>query len=250
LAQDSCMVRPSCADMGYTKSATDCEGKKAIACPFDLSAYYCPEIGESCDFSEYPLTECPTGGNCTDFECGGTTQFKLESCQSGYEINEDGMTCNACDFTGYTLSSCPTGGNCSNYSCGGTKKYKLNSCKSGYTKSGTTCTACSWGDYTLSSCPANGNCTSKTCGGKTQYYLSSCKSGYYDYDNTCIACSKVCVSSSCSIAVSYNHACGCYTRCCDAYDTNRCDEDGCALAVHPPGTCPSPYVCVQCWSEV
>ncbi|MBE6452293.1 MAG: hypothetical protein E7012_02245 [Alphaproteobacteria bacterium] len=143
LAQDSCMVRPSCADMGYTKSATDCEGKKAISCPFDLSAYYCPEVGESCDFSEYPLTECPTGGNCTEFECGDIAQFKLNSCQNNYEISTDGTTCNACDFSDYTLETCPSHGNCTEFECGGTIKYKFNSCKTGYYRSGNRCKACS-----------------------------------------------------------------------------------------------------------
>ena len=142
LAQDSCMVRPSCTDMGYTKSATDCVGKKAISCPFDTTAYYCPEVGESCDFSEYPLTECPTGGNCTEFECGDIAQFKLNSCQNNYEISTDGMTCNACDFSGYTLSSCPDNGNCTSKTCGGTKKYKLNYCDSDYYQSGNECFDC------------------------------------------------------------------------------------------------------------
>ncbi|MBE6452134.1 MAG: hypothetical protein E7012_01410 [Alphaproteobacteria bacterium] len=221
LAQDSCMIRPSCANMGYTKSATDCVGKKAISCPFDTTAYYCPEVGESCDFSEYPLTECPTNGNCTIFECGGTTQYKLDSCQNSYEISSDNTTCVACDFSSYPLASCPTSGNCSNYSCGGTTKYKLNSCKSGYTKSGNTCTACSWGDYTLSSCESyRGTCSSKTCGGKKQYKYTSCVSGYYLASSDCIGCNcwteDKCKDSMGEVAYlkDWHEACGCYTKCC------------------------------------
>jgi len=220
LAQDSCMVRPSCADMGYTKSASDCVGKKAISCPFDTTAYYCPEVSENCDFSEYPLTECPTGGNCTIFECGGTTQFKLDSCQSNYEINSDSTTCVACDFSSYPLASCPTGGNCSNYSCGGTTKYKLNSCKSGYTKSGNTCTACSWGGYTASSCPYKGTCSSKTCGGKTQYKVTSCSGNYYKCGNDCCGCYCWDESECFDLHGEYgylsgwNENCECYEYCC------------------------------------
>jgi len=88
-AQDSCVDMLSCSDLGYTKTQADCKGKKYITCPFDTTAYYCPEVVENCDFSEYPLTECPNGGNCSDYECKGTTQFKLDSCQSGYEIAEN-----------------------------------------------------------------------------------------------------------------------------------------------------------------
>ncbi|MBE6453230.1 MAG: hypothetical protein E7012_07080, partial [Alphaproteobacteria bacterium] len=84
LAQDSCMVRPSCADMGYTKSATDCEGKKAISCPFDITLFYCPESG----FSEYPLETCPDNGVCSEL-----TQYKLDGCQNSYELSSDGLTC-------------------------------------------------------------------------------------------------------------------------------------------------------------
>ncbi|MBE6453239.1 MAG: hypothetical protein E7012_07125 [Alphaproteobacteria bacterium] len=89
LAQDSCMVSPSCESLGYTKSATDCVGKKAISCPFDTTLFYCPESG----FSEYPLETCPDGGVCSEL-----TQYKLDSCQNSYEISSDGLTCNACNF--------------------------------------------------------------------------------------------------------------------------------------------------------
>ncbi len=44
LAQDSCIVRPSCADMGYTKTIDDCSGKTTLKCPFDLTAVSCEEI--------------------------------------------------------------------------------------------------------------------------------------------------------------------------------------------------------------
>ncbi|MBE6453246.1 MAG: hypothetical protein E7012_07160 [Alphaproteobacteria bacterium] len=130
LAQDSCMVRPSCADMGYTKSATDCEGKKAIACPFDLSAYYCPEVGESCDFSEYPLPECPTNGNCTKLECGGATLYKLDSCQSGYVMKPDKASCQSCGFEAdwYYSDWCPNNGYCEEVTCGGLTKYVVQDC--------------------------------------------------------------------------------------------------------------------------
>ncbi|MBE6452009.1 MAG: hypothetical protein E7012_00770 [Alphaproteobacteria bacterium] len=161
LAQDSCMVRPSCADMGYIKSANDCEGKKAIACPFDTTLFYCPESG----FSEYPLETCPDGGVCLEL-----TQYKLDGCQNSYELSSDGLTCNACNFTNYPLSSCDANGTCSNYTCGNVTKYKLDSCNSGYTQSGNTC---------VNNNPCAGY---YECGGEWQY----CE-GY-----TCSADSNMC----------------------------------------------------------
>jgi len=216
LAQDSCMVRPSCADMGYTKSATDCEGKKAISCPFDTTLFYCPESG----FSEYPLETCPDGGVCLEL-----TQYKLNSCQNSYELSSDGLTCNACNFTNYPLSTCDANGTCSDYTCGNVTKYKLDSCKSGYNKSGNTCVvACSLSGYTLTSCPKNGNCTSKTCDGTTKYKLNSCKSGYIQSGNSCISCSSICIDeSSCEYPSDINNnTCGCATQCCERYYT--CEE--------------------------
>ena len=46
-AQDSCIVRPSCADMGYDKTTSECDGKKMLKCPFDLSAVSCEEEDSS-----------------------------------------------------------------------------------------------------------------------------------------------------------------------------------------------------------
>ncbi|MBE6452693.1 MAG: hypothetical protein E7012_04310 [Alphaproteobacteria bacterium] len=274
LAQDSCMVRPSCADMGYTKSATDCVGKKAISCPFDLSAYYCPEVGESCDFSEYPLTECPTGGNCTEFECGGTTQYKLDNCQNSYELSSDGLICNACNFTNYPLSTCDANGTCSNYKCGNITKYKLDSCNSGYeiSSDNTTCTACNFTSYPLSSCDANGSCSSYTCDGVTKYKLNSCKSGYYKSGNTCIYdpcyyavdldcdydcayyndecnvceecmpdCDSICIDEdSCIRGLDFDITCDCYTSCCEQLYT--CEE-ACADEIGTRGCLETMCIC-------
>ncbi|MBE6452647.1 MAG: hypothetical protein E7012_04080 [Alphaproteobacteria bacterium] len=201
LAQESCMIRPSCANMGYTKSATDCVGKDFIRCPFDKSAYYCPEAGESCDFSEYPLTECPTGGNCTEFECDGITQYKLNSCQNSYELSFDGLTCNACNFTNYPLSTCDANGTCSDYKCGNVTKYKLDSCESGYELDGNSCTlfdpweslantfgyCCSNSRAASPECPSNANCTTTP---EDTYCIMQCDPGYQLTQTTPCYCSE------------------------------------------------------------
>jgi len=103
LAQTSCVTPPTCAEIGYTQTESECAGKEIVHCPFDLSVVFCP----ACDFSEYPLTECPTGGNCTNTTCDGTTKYKLNSCNSGYTMS--GNTC-VVDCSGY-------------YSCGGDWQY-------------------------------------------------------------------------------------------------------------------------------
>jgi len=213
LAQDSCMVRPSCADMGYTKSASDCIGKKAIACPFDLSAYYCPEVGESCDFSEFPLTECPANGNCTDFECEGTTQYKLDSCNSCYVISENNCIYNDCCDYNYTVENLDEGfekcenivvqygqlDSCADLQCSSDtlkqdfyKVFPIITCDYGkaikaYDFEGDTyiCEQCDFSSYPLASCPSNGNCSNYSCGGNTKYKLDSCNSGYNKKGNTC-----------------------------------------------------------------
>ncbi|MBE6452690.1 MAG: hypothetical protein E7012_04295 [Alphaproteobacteria bacterium] len=194
----------------------------------------------------------PTGGNCSNITCDGTTKYKLNSCNSGY--TQSGDTCNLdCDFSSYPLSSCPSNGTCSNYSCGGTTQYKLESCNSGYQMNSakTKCSACSFSGYSLTSCPSRGTCSSKSCGGTTKYKLDSCKTGYKvnsagtkceacdygDYtltscptNETCekktcggktmyrIADCSACIDMSvCSDGGSLNSACDCYEYCCDDF---------------------------------
>ncbi|MBQ9732223.1 MAG: leucine-rich repeat protein [Alphaproteobacteria bacterium] len=69
LAQDSCIVRPSCADMGYTKTESQCEGKDSIKCPFDLTALFCHE-NESSEIEPDPEPiECDFGYLSQNGEC-------------------------------------------------------------------------------------------------------------------------------------------------------------------------------------
>ncbi|MBE6453184.1 MAG: hypothetical protein E7012_06845 [Alphaproteobacteria bacterium] len=189
VSAQTCQQPPSCESLGYTKSVDDCGDIKYLTCPFDSSKVYCLEVGETCDFIEYPLTECPTGGNCTKFECKETIQhiqYKLDSCQSGY--TKSGNSC--CNFSSYPLASCPTGGNCTEYECDGTTKYKLRNCKTGYVKKGNICISCDSIEYRHTSCPSNGNCSYITCNGTTKYKLDSCKTGYrkegYNCDDECV----------------------------------------------------------------
>ena len=48
-----CSVRPSCADLGYTQTETDCAGKFILKCPFDSEAAFCG--------GEKPAVTCAVG---------------------------------------------------------------------------------------------------------------------------------------------------------------------------------------------
>ena len=37
----TCAVVPTCEDLGYTFSATNCNGKKILKCPFDQTKFFC-----------------------------------------------------------------------------------------------------------------------------------------------------------------------------------------------------------------
>ena len=43
----TCVTPPSCEELGYTKSASDCEGMESLLCPFDKSKYYCVDVAGS-----------------------------------------------------------------------------------------------------------------------------------------------------------------------------------------------------------
>ena len=45
LAQN-CTSSTRCAELGYKKSASDCDGMESLVCPFDSSKYFCSEAGD------------------------------------------------------------------------------------------------------------------------------------------------------------------------------------------------------------
>ena len=46
-AAQTCIKTPSCADLGYTKTAADCAGKTVLKCPLDNTQVYCPGYEET-----------------------------------------------------------------------------------------------------------------------------------------------------------------------------------------------------------
>ena len=168
-----CSVIPTCAEMGFTKSVTDCDGKTLLRCPFDITndnAVFCPD-GITIDES-YNLDACPANAVCD--EQGG--KFKFQGCETGYTQTEEN-TC--CSDSYYNLTSKPD--NATFEQCG--NKYHLTSCNDGYGEENGTCVLLCSQDYSLDTCPTNGNCTE--CGGKQK--LESCTNGYTVSGNTCIA---------------------------------------------------------------
>jgi len=47
VSAQSCQQPPTCAEMGYTKSESDCTGKTTLKCPFDLTKVSCDDASES-----------------------------------------------------------------------------------------------------------------------------------------------------------------------------------------------------------
>ena len=43
----TCATVPTCDELGYDLSASDCTGKKALKCPFDNTKFYCLDGGET-----------------------------------------------------------------------------------------------------------------------------------------------------------------------------------------------------------
>ena len=56
----------TCAELGFTQTSAECEGKKMLLCPFDKSAVFCGKV-ETCtkkDCTGYTLASCPEGDYC------------------------------------------------------------------------------------------------------------------------------------------------------------------------------------------
>ena len=177
-----CNTIPTCAEIGYTKTATDCEGKVMLRCPFDITndnAVFCAD-GELCS-DEFNLDACPANGDCE--ECGGKQKFN--GCNSGYSL-ADGNVC--CSDEYYNLDNKPD--NATVEQCG--NKYHFTGCSTGYTQDGSTTNCCSDEYYNLTAKPDNA--TVEQCGNK--YHFVGCEEGYTEENGSCklptgIGCTSV-----------------------------------------------------------
>lgn len=86
----TCTEAPSCAELGYTKSVSDCTGKTVLYCPFDKTKAYCVDeitcasLGFTDTISECPgeYTLCPsdsTKGKCIFEASPGDLKYSLRT---------------------------------------------------------------------------------------------------------------------------------------------------------------------------
>ncbi len=93
LAQDSCIVRPSCADMGYTKTVSDCSGKTTLKCPFDLTKVSC-EDGDSSSGGEWDWENSISCSelNYTEVTLNGLELYKMPLGTKGCYLHLGGQS--------------------------------------------------------------------------------------------------------------------------------------------------------------
>lgn len=147
----------------------------------------------TCNTTTYPITGgCPSNGTC--FSCSDNlgVHYKLNSCNSGYSMSADGLSClqdqvQTCDTTLYPITGgCPDNGVCGECTDLAGKHYKLNSCNDGYimAEDGKSCAQkqlepCDTSVYTMTSCPKNGICGDCTDSNGKYYKFNGCQSGYF-----------------------------------------------------------------------
>lgn len=147
----------------------------------------------TCDTTTYPITGgCPSNGTC--FSCSDNlgVHYKLNSCNSGYSMSADGLSClqdqvQTCDTTVYPITGgCPDNGVCGECTDLAGKHYKLNSCNDGYimAEDGKSCAQkqlepCDTSVYTMTSCPDNASCADCTDSNGKYYKFNGCQSGYF-----------------------------------------------------------------------
>ena len=134
--QAQCVTPPTCSELGYTKTASECSGHTFLKCPFDMSVGYC-DLGTSSSNSGNTTTvTCPTGyltfAELYPF-CNETNTMKMIQ----HSTNKDCYKCKKCT-SGFWIDP---------GSCGlGDERTDSAGCKA--------CTECTWSSDTL----INGRC--------------------------------------------------------------------------------------------
>ena len=167
----------------------------------------------TCDTTEYPISgNCPDNGVCGQCVDSAGTHYKLNSCNVGYIMAEDGKSCaqkqlEPCDTAVYTMTSCPDKAYCGDCTDSNGKYYKFNGCQSGYFvgADGQSCVEtpeqviCNTAVYNLTGCPEGALCSPCTDTTGTYYKFTGCLGGYTQKPNeeTCV---KVTESSDSDVA--------------------------------------------------
>ena len=184
----TCNPIPSCADLGY-KTSADNAGSHCLACPFDNTLYYCPNL-----CWEYTLSsssaDCRSPNKCT--KCTHGDGYRKTGCDDGYNF-VNGSCVSSCTLT---LEAIPASCSSVSESCSRDGKTYYSAictgCKNGYEPSGTTCTAAACTGYNSTSTSITGCKTvSSAClSGTTNKY--KCNTCYTGYSLSSGACTKTC----------------------------------------------------------
>ena len=93
LAAFDCVPPPSCADLGYTMTTSQCSGKVTLKCPFDLNAVWCTSTtssGSGGDGGNSGSSGSSGAGGGGDYEPDGNESDSGQGGNhSGSEGNED-----------------------------------------------------------------------------------------------------------------------------------------------------------------
>lgn len=72
-AAQTCIKTPSCADLGYTKTAANCAGQAILKCPLDNTQVYCPGTTAINTPKTYRVGDiAPGGGTVVAVNSSGT----------------------------------------------------------------------------------------------------------------------------------------------------------------------------------
>ena len=177
--------------LGCEKYWSDCPdkcqtGKTEAECDsgFHQSADKLSCVANACE--GFTLSSCPSHASCSTCKTGTATKYKLDQCNSGYEIS--GSSCKAAACTGFSYSCISSATACETCQSGTTTKYRPTGCKEGYVLSSNTCSAvdCRGKGYTLYGCPSSAVSCAECLGGTSTYYkINDCKAGYELTDNSC-----------------------------------------------------------------
>ena len=151
----NCKVLPTCEELGYNKTVSQCAGIEYLTCPFDETKVYCPSTDPCDDYEDKTCTygcasyysDCPSKcKTCDTAPSDPCDKYSEKTCELGCKIYYSDCStacwtcCSSIDFTGYPLTYCPSSASgCYSTTCGTKTKYKIVGCKTGCTQSGDTC---------------------------------------------------------------------------------------------------------------
>lgn len=204
-----CATPPTCDDLGYTQTETDCAGKFILKCPFDNTKVFCGGVDGAAKCKAEGYTKSPSS-----FVSRCLIGYTLETCP--YDSSYTKCVAASCEDLGYTQTVSAFGtGRCLNTQ---TVEY----CPSDETKykcvESATATQCKNAGYTAITCLSG--CTTTTCPYDSNYMkctncptLSVCPGEYFSElsDPACQECEHGAVQETVNGNTCYR--CGTQSEC-------------------------------------